>query len=240
MSDPGLPSANTRVKRSFPPRWAFFKGLFVGAVIEVPLLAAGVWVLARLGIGNAEVPIMRVVRMTALFAGTAALLTAAGVGRLAAYASIDEIGGRRHAIFVAARAHAAASAGLLVIAAIPHGQLPDRGLGWLALVAGGAMVGAVCGVIVGAVCGGGGTVKIGDVMTAAIRRPGEALRQLLDPDDLLKLGAAVRHRTSQMFEGMFEPAERPPADPERSPEPGREPASPPAPPTSSPESPRRD
>jgi len=53
------------------------------------------------------------------------------------------------------------------------------------------------------------------VMAAAIKRPGEALRQLLDPEDLLKLGAAVRHRTTQMLGGVasvFEPAERPPTE----------------------------
>ena len=32
----------------------------------------------------------------------------------------------------------------------------------------------------------------------------EALRQLLDPEDLIKLGAAVRHRTTHMIQGIFE------------------------------------
>src|SRR6478609_64494 len=122
MSDPRLPSLTHRLQPAFPPRWAFFKGLLTGAVIEVPALAVGVWLLGRLGIGNRSVPFMHLLRLSAVFAGVAAVLTAAGIGRLAAQASIDKIGGRRHAMFVAARAHAAASAGLILIAVIPHGH----------------------------------------------------------------------------------------------------------------------
>jgi hypothetical protein len=188
-----------------------------GAVVEVPAIAAGVWLLARLGIGDPAAPFMRILRLSAVFAGVAALFTAAGVGRLAAHASIDKPGGRKHAMVVAARAHAAAGAGLVLIAAIPHGHLPERGIGWLAILAVGAIVGAGCGALIGAICGGAAPVRIGDVMAAAIKRPSEALRQLLDPEDLIKLGAAVRHRTTQMLGGMFEPAERPPDDEPRAP-----------------------
>ena len=155
---------------------------------------------------------MHILRLTTVFAGVAALFTAAGIGRLAAYASVDKIGGRRHAMFIAARAHAAASAGLMFIAIIPHGHLPERGLVWLVIPIVGMLVGAVCGAAIGAVCSGASPVRIGDVMAIAIKRPSEALRQLLDPEDLVKLGAAVRHRTTQMFEGIFEPAQRPPTD----------------------------
>src|ERR1041384_5207143 len=78
------------------PRWGFWKGLLTGAVIEVPALAATVWALAQLGFGNAEVPVMRILRLTAVFAGSAALLTAGGIGRVAPYASVE--GGRRGAV----------------------------------------------------------------------------------------------------------------------------------------------
>lgn len=210
MADPRLPSVSTRLPPAFPPRWAFFKGLLTGVVIEVPALAAGVWLLARLGIGNPDVPFLKVLRLTAAFAGVAAVLTAAGIGRLAAYASIEEQGGRRRAMRVARRAHAAASIALLVIAIIPHGHLPARGLSWLTIPAMGALIGIGCGMVLGAVCGAAGTIGIGDVMTAAIKKPSEALRQLLDPEDLLKLGAAVRDRTTHLFEGIFDPAERRP------------------------------
>jgi hypothetical protein len=152
---------------------------------------------------------MHLMRLTTVFAGLAAVLTAAGIGRLAAHASVDKIGGRRHAMYIAARAHAAAGAGLILISIIPPGHLPDRGPAWLLIPIMGAIVGAACGAVIGLVCSGASPVRISDVMALAIRRPGEALRQLLDPEDLVKLGAAVRHRTTQMFEGMFEPAQRP-------------------------------
>jgi hypothetical protein len=165
-----------------------------------------------MGVGDRSATWMHILRLTTVFAGIAALFTAAGIGRLAAYASVDKIGGRRHAMFIGARAHAAASAGLILIAIIPHGHLPDRGIVWLLIPIVGALVGALCGSVIGAVCSGASPVRIGDVMALAIKKPSEALRQLLDPEDLVKLGAAVRNRTTQMFEGIFEPAQRPPGD----------------------------
>lgn len=215
MADPRLPTVSTRLPPAFPPRWGFFKGLLTGAVIEVPAIALGVWLLARAGIGDPDAPYMRILRITTLFAGVAALFTAAGIGRVAAHASVDKIGGRRHAMLIAARAHAAGGAGLVLIAAIPHGHLPEGALGWLAILAMGGVIGAGCGAVIGVVCGGAAPVKISDVMALAIKRPSEALRQLLDPEDLVKLGAAVRHRTTQMLHGargVFEPAERPPTE----------------------------
>lgn len=226
MADPKLPTVSARLPAAFPPRWGFFKGLLTGAVIEVPALAASVWLLARLGIGNRDAEFMHLLRLTAVFAGIAALFTAAGVGRVAAYASVDKIGGRRHAVRSAAQAHAVAGAGLVLIAAIPHGHLPTHVIGWLAILAMGGVVGAGCGAVIGVVCGGAAPVRIGDVMGAVIKRPSEALRQLLDPEDLIKLGAAVRHRTTQMFGNMFEPAERPPTEP--APQPETKPAEPPS------------
>ncbi len=215
MADPRLPTVSTRLPAAFPPRWGFFKGLLTGAVVEVPAIAAGVWLLARFGIGDPDARFMHILRLTAVFTGVAALFTAAGVGRLAAHASVDKIGGRRHAVRVAAQAHAAAGAGLVLIAAIPQGHLPEHAIGWLAIMAMGAVVGAGCGAVIGVVCGGAAPVRIGDVMAMAIKRPSEALRQLLDPEDLIKLGAAVRQRTAQMghmIGGMFEPAEKPPQE----------------------------
>lgn len=191
--------------------------MLTGLAVEVPALTLAVWLLGRLGFGNPETPLMRIMRLTTVFAGTAAIFTAGGIGRLAAYASMD--GGRRRAVVVAARAHAVASAGLVLIAAIPHGHLPDRSLAWLAFPAGGAVVGAACGALIGLVCGGTAPVELSDVWSLA-RRPSEALRSWLDPRELVRLGAAVRHRTSHLFEGMFDPAPppppadaRPPADP---------------------------
>ncbi len=189
------------------PRWGFWKGMLAGVAVEVPALTAAVWVLAQLGIGNAEVPVMRIMRLTAVFAGVAAIFTAGGIGRLAAYASID--GGRRRAVFVAARAHAVASAGLVVIAALPHGQLPGHSLAWLAFPVGGAVAGAACGALIGVVCSGPAPVDLSDVWSLA-RLPSVALRHWLDPRELVRLGAAVRQHTTHLFEGMFDPAPPPP------------------------------
>lgn len=213
MGDRQAANVNGGSREGIPvhkPRWGFWKGLLTGVVIEVPVLAATVWALAQLGIGNPDVPVMRLIRMTAVFAGVAALFTAGGIGRLSAYASID--GGRKRAMFVAARAHAAASVGLVIIAAIPHGQLPGRSLAWLAFPAGGLVSGAVCGVMIGLMCGGTAPVELADVWSLA-RLPGEALRNWLDPRELVRLGAAVRHRTTHLFEGMFVPQPPPPPSP---------------------------
>ncbi|MGE0871646.1 MAG: hypothetical protein AB7P03_24010 [Kofleriaceae bacterium] len=190
-----------------PARWGFSKGFLTGAAIEVPALAATVWVLARLGIGDPDVGFMRIARLTAIFAGVAAVITAGGIGRLAAHASAE--GGRRRAMIVAARAHAAAGAGLAIIAAIPHGMLPPSPLGWLPLPAAGAISGAVCGLVIGAICGGTAPVSLGDMWSLA-RRPGGRLRRLLSPEDLARLGSSLRTRTSSLFEGIFDPAPLPP------------------------------
>jgi hypothetical protein len=201
-----------------PAPWGFFKGLLTGAAIEIPALAATVWLLARLGFGDADAGFMRIMRLTTVFAGIAALFTAGGIGRLAAYASAE--GGRRRAMFVAARAHAVASAGLVIIAAIPLGHLPDTSWGFLPLPIAGLVCGAVCGALIGAVCGGVAPVGFGDVWSLA-RKPTDVLRSLVTPEDLVKLGSSLRTRTTHLFEGIFEPAAKRP----------EEPAAPPAEPT---------
>jgi hypothetical protein len=180
-----------------------------GAAIEIPMLAATVWLLAAFGFGAQDVPFMQIMRLTAAFAGVAALLTAGGIGRLAAHAAVE---GRGRAMWVAARAHAAASAGLVLIAAIPHGNLPENPWAWLPLPAAGLVAGALCGMLIGAVCGGAAPVNLSDVWSLA-RKPTDAIGQLLGPRDLAKLGAALRDRTTHLFEGIFEPAPKPPTDP---------------------------
>ena len=133
-------------------------------------------------------------------------------------------------MYAAARAHAVASAGLVLIAAIPQGHLPGHSLAWLAFPAGGLVSGAACGALIGLVCGGRAPVELAGVWSLA-RRPSEALKSWLDPRELVRLGAAVRHRTTNLFEGMFDPAPLPPtsvtpATPDPAPE---APAEPPAP-----------
>ncbi|HEV7554841.1 MAG TPA: hypothetical protein VGO00_05250, partial [Kofleriaceae bacterium] len=194
MSDPTSPPGRSKEIPVVPPRWGFSKGFLVGAIIEVPAIALAVWVLAQLGYGDPDVTFMHVIRLTTVFAGPAAVITAGGIGRLAAYASIDKGGGRGRAAFVAARAHALGGAGLVLIAAIPNGHLPGhRSIDWLAFPAAGLIAGAACGAVLGLICGGAAPLGLADVMALA-RRPTDAIRQLLDPEDLIRLGAAVRER----------------------------------------------
>lgn len=199
----------------------------MGAAIEVPAIAAAVWLAARFGFGDPDVGFMRIMRLTAVFVGIASLLTAGGVGRLAAYASVER--GRRGAIFVAARAHAMGGAGLALIAAIPHGHLPATGWLWLVPPVCGLVLGALCGVLIGAVCSGTTSVGLAEVWSIA-RKPGETLKLLLDPDDFVRLGSALRSRTSTLFEGIFEPAPPPPPSttgtPAAAPSPERKPDEP--------------
>lgn len=210
MAQPTAAPASTRSHREIPaqkPRWAFWKGLLTGAAIEIPLIAVTVWVVARFGIGNANAGFMPVVRLTAVFAGLAALLTAGGIGRLAAYTSVEK--GRKRAILVAARTHAIATAGLVVIAAVPHGEIDFRNFSWLVLPGAGLLAGALCGAVIGTVCTGTSSVGFADVWSVTMK-PTTALRSLLSPADLVRLGSALRTRTSTLFEGIFEPAPPPP------------------------------
>ncbi|CAN5727683.1 hypothetical protein BH11MYX3_BH11MYX3_45050 [soil metagenome] len=211
---------------STPAPWGFFKGFLTGAAIEIPVLAATVWLLARFGYSDPQAGFMRIMRLTTVFAGVAALFTAGGIGRLAAYASAD--GGRRRAVIVAARAHAVASAGLVIIAVIPLGHLHATPAGLIPIPIAGLITGAICGALIGLVCGGIAPVGFADVWSLA-RKPTEALSHLLSPADLVKLGSALGRRTSHLFEGIFEPAEKPPeAKPDVPPEPPKpaEPAPP--------------
>ena len=193
------------------PRWAFSKGVLVGAAVEVPAVSFGVWLAQQAGIGNPEVGFLRIMWLTAIFAGIAAIFTAGGIGRLAAQVVVDR--GRKRALFQAARAHAIASAGLVVIATIPHGGLPLDRWGWVELAAIGLLPGAACGLVIGVVCSNASPVGLADVWSLTVSRPSGAIRQLLDPRDLDKLGKALGTRTSTLFDGIFEPAPKRPPEP---------------------------
>lgn len=209
---PPMPRPTTRSSREIPvgrPRWAFSKGVLVGAAIEVPAITAAVWVIAQLGVGDPEVGFFRMMWLTAVFAGVAALFTAGGIGRLAASVVMER--GRKRAVFQAARAHAIAGAGLVLIAVIPHGNVPSARLDWIWVAALGLIPGALCGATIGWVCSSvTPLVGFSDVWSLA-KRPAGGLRQLLDPRDIVKLGTALRSRTTGLFEGIFEPAPPPPS-----------------------------
>lgn len=145
---------SSRADRRKPriPRHAFWKGAGAGVLVVIPAVALAVWVSAPLGITHHGDGVIACLRMTVVFAGLAAALTAAGVGRLAAQASAE--GGRPRSVMVAARAMAPAGAALTIIAAIPHGDLPMTPIGWVALAAVGAILGAGSGAVIGLACAG--------------------------------------------------------------------------------------
>ena len=205
MATPELPPVSPRPSPA-PAPWGFWKGLLTGAAIEIPALSATVWLLARFGVGNPDAAFMQIMRLTTVFAGIAALFTAGGIGRLAAHAAPA---GRRRAVWVASRAHAMAGIGLVIIAAIPLGHVPVKATGFIPIAFAGLLCGAACGALIGLVCGGVAPVGLDDVWTLA-KLPTNALRTLLSPADLVKLGQAVGRRTTRVFEGIFEPAPKPP------------------------------
>jgi hypothetical protein len=157
-----------------PPRFGFWKGAAVGAVVVLPIIAATVWVLAHLGLGDDGVPWIVDLRFTAIFAGAATVLTSGGVGRLAAQASVEQSGGIKRAVWIAARTMAVAGAGLVILAAIPHGHLPHRPWKWLWLAFAGAIAGAGSGAVIGLFCGGPAPMSLSDVVAVA-RWPADAL-----------------------------------------------------------------
>jgi hypothetical protein len=157
--------------------------VIAGAVVAIPAIATTVWSLGKLGCGDPELPLLKAIRVTALFVGIAAIVTAGGVGRLAAQAANDDGASRKRPLWVAGRAYAAAGAALTIIAAIPHGHLPDAWPGFVLIGVAGAITGALCGVVIGAACGGAAPLALTDVMALA-RWPTSALRALLEPEDM--------------------------------------------------------
>ena len=97
----------------------------------------------------------------------------------------------------------------MLIAVIPHGHLAAARADFVWIAVAGVVPGALCGVVVGLVCSSASPVGLVDVWSLAAKPTG-AIRQLLDPRDLVKLGTALRTRTSTLFEGIFEPAAKPP------------------------------
>ncbi|RMH39451.1 MAG: hypothetical protein D6689_16530 [Deltaproteobacteria bacterium] len=121
----------------------------MGLALVVPAVAVAAWALSRFGIGDPSAPFGRVAVLAAAFSGVPAALTAGGVARLAGRAA--RIARGRRAVRVAAVAFAPAGVGLLLIALLPLGHLPERRAAWLWIAAVGAAVGAACGAAIGKV-----------------------------------------------------------------------------------------
>jgi hypothetical protein len=159
-----------------PPPYGFWKGASVGAVVVLPAVAGAVWLMGRLGIGNPTAGYIHMLRLTVVFAGLATVLTAGGIGRLTAQASVEGAGGLPRAVWIGARTQAVGGAGLVVLAAIPEGDLPHAPWAWVALGGAGLLVGAGAGALIGLLCGGPAPVTLSDVVAIA-RWPTDALRR---------------------------------------------------------------
>jgi hypothetical protein len=170
-------------------------------VLEIPSISAAVLGLAWFS--GDPLPPMVVVRLTTVFAGVPALITAIGIGRLAARETLRR--GRNGAIAWAALVHSLAGMLLTLIAALPHTAMPTTAMSWAALVVLGAAAGAICGVGIGVVCTGATPRQVSEVLSL-VTRPGVTLRQIIDSEDLGRIGAAVRQRASLMFDGLLDPA----------------------------------
>ncbi len=194
------------------PRWSFFKGLVVGAIVEVPAFTGALWWLGRQKL-LAPSEFMHLLRLTATFAGVAAVLTAGGVGRVAANASIRGGGGRWRSTYVAAATHGVAGIGLAIIAAVAAELFTPVHASWIWTGIAGVVAGTACGALVGVMCGGPSPIRATDLYALA-KKPTDALFHILDPDDLIRLGVKVKDRATQvttdLMDGLFDPAERPP------------------------------
>ena len=145
-------AARPRRQRRKRPRRGFAKGAAVGALVVIPLISLAIFGVGRLGLGGERPAMIPALRLVFVFAALPGLLTAGGIGRLAAQASLD--GGRPRAIWVAGRAAAIAGVGLAVVGAIPNGVIPDAHAGWAILGLAGLLAGALGGVAIGLACCG--------------------------------------------------------------------------------------
>jgi hypothetical protein len=126
--------------------------------------------LARLT-GDSAVAFEQILRLTYLFAGVPATLTAGGIGRLAARVSASRRQPRvRRAMWVAGRAFAVAGIGLILIAAIPLGQLPEDLWRWWLFAATGLVVGGATGAVIGF------WAAVGNIEGARTTQPHRAIR----------------------------------------------------------------
>jgi hypothetical protein len=134
-----------------PPigRLAFARGALVGFVVAVPAIATAVYALARLGLGDPSHGASEVLRTSLIFAGLPALLTCGGVARVAARAAARPEVGKWRVILAGALPMAAAGGGLVLLAALPLGNLPARSLAYLGYLAAGLLAGAPVGALIG-------------------------------------------------------------------------------------------
>jgi hypothetical protein len=130
-----------------PPPYAFLKGSILGLVVLIPLTALALLLLAQIGIGDRDASYVTLIAFVAVFAGLPAILTAGGIGRVAARTAIAR--GHARAVAVAALDAAIAGAGLVLLAIVPLGEVPSSLGHWLWISGLGAVAGALGGAVIG-------------------------------------------------------------------------------------------
>jgi hypothetical protein len=156
--------ARSRYEERMPPRGAFLKGALLGCVIGIPLFAALTYGLTLLGMRAVPYSFEHVFFIVAALGGLPLILSAGGVGRLAARASIAPrrrpmLGG----VVAAARALAVAGLGVVLIALTAVGGFPLSEREWALAAGAGVLGGLALGSLVGAwAASGGSAASLGD------------------------------------------------------------------------------
>jgi hypothetical protein len=153
----------SRYEERQPPRGAFLKGALLGCVIGIPLFAALTYALTLVGMRAVPYSLEHVFFIVAALGGLPLILSAGGVGRLAARASISPrrrpmLGG----VFAAARALAVAGLGVVLIALTAVGGFPLSQREWALAAGAGVLGGVVLGSLVGAWAASGGSIASAD------------------------------------------------------------------------------
>ncbi|HUS65454.1 MAG TPA: hypothetical protein VMZ28_12970 [Kofleriaceae bacterium] len=133
-----------------PPPFAFLKGAVLGLVVLLPLAALACYLLAQIGIGDPDASYTQIISFVAVFGGLPAIVSAGGVGRVAARTAVaPRRGGTGWSILVAAAACTVIGAGVVILSVVPLGEVPTARDRWLWITGFGGGAGLVCGIMIG-------------------------------------------------------------------------------------------
>jgi hypothetical protein len=138
------------------PRGTFWIGGLAALALGLPLTTLALAFLAeRLHIGRPDATQAQIGLMAAIFAGLPAFLTGGGVARLVAHRLAESPEPRAwRGLVLGVIAMALGGIGIMVLAAVPLGGLPEKSARWWPLGAAGAAVGAVVGLAIGVLVSG--------------------------------------------------------------------------------------
>lgn len=133
-----------------PPPFGFLKGAVLGLVLLLPLAALACYLLARIGIGDPDTSYTQVISFVAVFGGLPGILSAGGVGRVAARTAVaPRRGGTGWSILVSAAACTVIGAGVVILSVVPLGEVPTTSERWLWITGFGGGAGLMCGIMIG-------------------------------------------------------------------------------------------